>query len=209
MRPVLIVGGAPRLQVDAVRHMTVRATGTTALRLVALLIGLPVDLLLSADAAPDACAMRYTSRADLDLAIKGWVQAHPEGVIVMSAAVNDYEVTGVERVIDGEAHPIPADTKIPSRASELVIRLGPAPKLIDQLAGWGHTGPLVAFKFEDAATVVASAERLRTRVGAALVVANSLDGSLQALVDEHGTSTYATRGDLLVALSERITGLAS
>lgn len=209
MRPVLIVGGAPRLQVDAVRHMTVRATGTTALRLVALLIGLPVDLLLSADAAPDACAMRYTSRADLDLAIKGWVQAHPEGVIVMSAAVNDYEITAVERTVDDQTETIAPGAKIPSRADELVIRLGPAPKLIDQLASWGHTGPLVAFKFEDAATVVASAERLRTRVGAALVVANSLDGELQALVDEHGTAIYASRSDLVAELAERITGLAS
>ena len=56
------------------------------------------------------------------------------------------------------------------------FRLRRAPKLIDQLPSWGHQGPLVAFKYEDAATVITSASKLRNRVDAQLVVANSLCG---------------------------------
>src|SRR5690606_10971383 len=52
MRPVLIVGGAPRVAIDAVRHLTVAATGATAVQLADLLQGdgVRADLLLSVDA---------------------------------------------------------------------------------------------------------------------------------------------------------------
>lgn len=208
---MLIVGGAPRLAVDAVRHLTVRATGTTALRLREQLAerGVGCELLLSADAVACDGALRYSAREDLDRALRTWIEAHGDGVVVLSAAVNDYHVTAVERIVGGVVERIPPGAKIASRAEELVIRLGPAPKLIDQLVGWGHRGPLVGFKFEHAATVLDAAERLRERTGAALVVANSLDGSLQALVDADGVHPQADRATLLTALAERLATLAS
>lgn len=209
MRPVLIVGGAPRVPVDAVRHLTVAATGATAVQLAALLQGdgVPVDLLLSVDAVPDDEAARYATRPDLDAAVRAWVADHPDGVIVLSAAINDFDQATVAVVADGREQILAEGAKAPSRGDGLVIRLRPAAKLIDQLTSWGHRGPLVGFKYEAADSVIASAQALRRRVDAALVVANSLDGSVQALVDDAVTA-FPDRAALVVALAERIAALA-
>lgn len=208
-RPLLLVGGAPRLVVDAVRFLSVRASGATAVALAGRLqaAGLPADLLLGVLAEPSARALRYDSREDLELALRGWIAAHPDGVVVMSAAINDYQVQQVESR-QGEAVRVfaPGD-KAPSGADELVIRLRPASKVIDQLRPWGLHGPIVGFKFEDAATVVASAQALRRRTGAALVVANSLCGRVQALVGSTIVN-YDGRDALLDALSTQLVALA-
>ena len=70
-RPILLVGGAPRVPVDAIRHLTVAATGATALALAAQLreAGRQADLLLSLDAAPGAAAARYRDRDGLEEAL--------------------------------------------------------------------------------------------------------------------------------------------
>ncbi len=212
MRRILLVGGAPRVQVDAVRYLCVSATGATAVALRARLGSLgrrDVDLLLASDAAPAADAIRFATRDELDRALRGWIGAHADGVVVMSAAVNDYELAAVDEVRSGQATRIAPGTKAQSGADELVIRLRPAAKLIDQLRGWGLTGPLVGFKYEDRDTVLASAEALRRRVGAELVVANSLCGELQALVDASGATESPGREALLSALARRLANLAA
>jgi phosphopantothenoylcysteine synthetase/decarboxylase len=205
-RPVLIVGGAPRLAVDAVRFLSVRASGTTAVELAGLLhrAGVGADLLLGALAAPAAPALRYDGRDGLEAALRAWIAAHPHGVVVMSAAINDYQVHQVEA---GGVRYAPG-TKVPSGADELVIRLRPATKVIDQLRPWGLLGPIVGFKYEDAATVVASAQALRRRTGAALVVANSLCGRVQALVADT-VVPHPDRTALVGALAERVAHLAA
>ncbi len=206
MRSILLVGGAPRVPIDAVRHLTVAASGTTAMRLRDLLAatGRPADLLLSVDAAPGIDASRYGDRAQLELHLRTWIAAHASGTVVMSAAVNDYQVAAVEMVQDGCVTRVAAQDKVSSGADQVVIRLRPASKVIDQLRSWGLTGPIVGFKYEDAATVLASAGSLLKRVGAALVVANSLDGSLQALIDGSGTERCADREALLQRLAVRL-----
>lgn len=209
MRPILLVGGAPRVPVDAVRHLTVAASGATAVRLRDLLAARArsADLLLSSDAAPDAAAGRYLDREQLEHRLRTWIAAHPAGAVVMSAAVNDYQVAGVEALRDGQATRIAPQAKLPSGADEVVIRLHPADKVIDRLRGWGLSGPIVGFKYEDADTVLASAAALLRRVGAALVVANSLDGSLQALVDGAGAERCVDREELLQRLAGRLHAL--
>jgi phosphopantothenoylcysteine synthetase/decarboxylase len=209
-RPVLIVAGAPRMPVDAVRHLTVPATGTTAVALRQRLPELAVDLLLSLDAQPGLDGVtRYGSRADLERELACWIAAHPEGVVVMSAAVNDYRVVAVERR-DGEVvTTLPPGTKLPSRADEVCIRLRPDSKLIDRLRpDFGLRGPIVGFKFEDAATVLASAAELCSRVGCAVVVANSLCGRVQALVECAKRKDFTERDHMLTALAARLAVLA-
>ncbi len=208
-RRALVVGGAPRLAVDAVRFLSVRASGATACALASRLrpAGIGVDLLLGTLAEPTADALRYDSREDLEAALRAWLALHPGGVLVMSAAINDYTVDQVEAERDGATTAYTPGAKVPSGADALVIRLRPASKVIDQLRGWGHTGPLVGFKYEAAATVIASAQALRTRTGAALVVANSLDGAVQALVGER-IEIQADRQALLQVLVGRIIALA-
>ena len=73
---------------------------------------------------------------------------------------------------------------------------------------FGLRGPIVGFKFESRETVEASAKALRERVGAALVVANSLCGEVQALVDADGIERLPDRDRLLVRLAERVAALA-
>lgn len=208
-RPLLLVGGAPRLVVDAVRFLSVRASGATAVALAGRLqaAGFAAELLLGVLAEPAVDALRYDSRGDLEQALRRWIAAHPDGVVVMSAAINDYQVLQVESR-QGEAVRVfaPGD-KAPSGADELVIRLRPASKVIDQLRPWGLHGPIVGFKFEAADTVVASAQALRQRTGAALVVANSLCGQVQALVTAT-TVNYSGRNALLDALGAELLALA-
>jgi hypothetical protein len=177
MPRLLIVGGAPRVAVDAVRFLCVAASGATAVALAGRLRGaLEVDLLLGVDAHPEVPAQRYADRAELESALRCWIVANPRGVVVMSAAVNDYDVHEVTALRSGVASVVDRSAKLPSGADEVVVRLRPAAKVIDQLHGWGLSGPIVGFKFEDKDTVVASAQALRARVGAVAVVANSLCG---------------------------------
>jgi phosphopantothenoylcysteine synthetase/decarboxylase len=211
-RPILITGGAPRIAVDAIRYLTVQATGATAVALRARLAtqGHRTDLLLGHHAVPGTeDALRYDSREDLERELKAWIAAHPDGVVVMAAAVNDYTVDRVESLHGTALATHAPGSKIPSGADELVIRLKPATKIIDRLRSWGLQGPLVAFKFEAADTVIASARSLRGRIGAALVVANSLDGSLQALVDALRVTELPDRDALLDALAARLGELAA
>jgi phosphopantothenoylcysteine synthetase/decarboxylase len=210
-RPILITGGAPRIPVDAVRFLSVHATGTTAARLRSRLAGegRAVDLLLGAHAAPSEPALRFDGREDLERELQRWIKVHPEGIVVMAAAVNDYTVERIESRTNGQIESHAPGGKVPSGADELVIRLKPAAKVVDRLRSWGLRGPLVAFKYEAADTVLASAQSLRARIGASLVVANSLDGSVQALVDAIRVQQFPDREALLVALAERLTELAS
>jgi len=207
MRAVLLVGGAPRIAVDAVRFLTVSATGATALRLQTLLRerGHPgPDLLLSRDAMPHASAARYGSRDDLEQELRGWVQAQPEGIVVMSAAVNDYQLESVETSWGASRRRHAVGQKIPSGADALQLRLVPASKLIDQLRPWGLRGPIVGFKLQERSAVQAAARALRERTGAEVVLGNSIEGDFQALVDAQGEQSYATRAAVLAALADRI-----
>lgn len=211
MRPILITGGAPRVVIDRVRYLSATASGHTALVLRTLLHdkGIAADLLLSIDVEASAEARRFRDRHELDAHIGGWIEDHPDGIVVMSAAVNDYQLDHVERVLGQESRRYTKDEKVPSGGDSLVIHLKPAEKLIDQLRPrFGLKGPIVGFKYEDRDTVEASAERLRVRVGAALVVANSTCGKVQALIDARGVHRLADRKQLLERLAARIRELA-
>lgn len=210
MRPILLVGGSPRVTVDAVRYLMVAASGATAVQLKECLNhqGLAVDLLLGIDASPTVAAERYVDRDGMETALKRWISVNPTGVVVMSAAVNDYHVTRVVVEEQGGPRSLPPGAKLPSRAGAVTIRLEPAGKVIDQLRAWGLAGPIVGFKYESKDTVLASAAALRSRVGAALVVANSLCGQLQALVDERGHERFPDRSALIEAVGARLGQLA-
>jgi phosphopantothenoylcysteine synthetase/decarboxylase len=211
MRPILLVGGAPRVQIDRIRYMTASASGRTAMALKQLLgdKGLHADLILSID-SEEAPAQRYTTRAQLDDLLGAWIVAHRDGVVVMSAAVNDYQLNRVERLDGGTVERYGLDDKVPSGGDEFVVRLKSADKLIDQFRPrWGLQGPIVAFKYEDAATVVQEAQNLLKRVSAALVVANSVCGTVQALVEPGGVERMSDRQRLLQRLAERIKELSN
>ena len=211
MRHVLLVGGAPRVRVDAVRYFTVAASGNTAVALQSHLFmnNCPSTLLLGLDANPTAVAQRYNDRAELEQALRSWIDEYPDGVLVLSAAINDYSVVSVASIRGQQNRVISPGEKLPSGADEVTVHLKPASKVIDQLRSWGHRGPLIAFKYEDRETVLSSASSLRERVGANVVVANSLCGNVQAMISASGSDLYADRAALMSALSVRILALAT
>ena len=209
-RPILIVGGAPRVAVDAIRHLTVSATGTTAVTLSRQLRqrGRDPHLLLSLDSVPEAQAERYRDRDALELGISSWITRYPDGCVVMTAAVNDYRVSSVERWEAGESRALRSGEKLASGADEVVIRMRPENKIIDRLRPeFGLRGPIVGFKFEAATSVLASADELLHRTNAACVAANSLCGEIQAIVDTGGTERFPDRTTMISELSHRIAEL--
>ena len=208
-RPVLIVGGAPKIKIDAVRYLSVHATGRTAVYLHDQLLEKQyASTVLIADNVPCADSgqpiIRYSDRQSLDRHIHAYLKQEPTAVVVMTAAVNDYDLDFVRASFDGTAKNYGPSEKVPSGANDISIHLKPATKLIDRLVTLGHTGPLVACKYEGAESVLESASKLQKRVGADLVLANSLCGEIQALVGAQETQTFASRNDVLVALLERI-----
>ena len=210
-RPVLLVGGAPEVQIDAVRYMSVHASGTTALRIHRALTDehhlQGVELLLSQQAAQrhQLNCQTYISRLDLEARLRDYLRQQPDAVILMSAAVNDYEFSSLSMRRGQEIEQITQhNAKVSSGADELRIHLKPAAKLIDQLKDLGHQGPLFACKYEASTTVINSAQRLCLRVCANTVLANSICGTVQALVDADGVTQFADRASVIDALTQRI-----
>ena len=140
----------------------------------------------------------------MDQCIDTYLKTEPSALIVMTAAVNDYEVHTVHAAFAGGEQEYKPGEKIPSGADELSVILRPASKLIDSLSARGHKGPLVACKYEAAETVLDAARSLRERVNADVVLANSLCASVQALVDEKTTTSFSSRDAVLSALLQRI-----
>jgi hypothetical protein len=98
--------------------------------------------------------------------MEAWVRAHPDGAVVHSAAVGDYELAE------------PPSTKTPSGMPSWTLTLVPAPKIADRVRSWGLRGPFVTFKAAPPETsdadLVGIAERQRARIGCDLVFANVL-----------------------------------
>jgi len=195
---VLITAGATRNPVDAVRYVSAWSSGGTGVAIGMALreAGHRVHLLGSSEAllrAPDLSGEEYGSTRDLLARMERHVRAHPTGAVVHASAVGDYELP--------EADP----GKIPSGLPVLEIRMVPAPKIADQVRGWGLTGPYVTFKAAPPGTpddaLEAIARRQRARVGCDLVFANVL-GRLSTgvmLVGEH-TRRFESRTDAIAAL---------
>lgn len=222
-RPIWLVAGAPRVPVDAVRHLTVAATGATAVELARLLRqnslnpALDVRCLCSQDAQPCLAAQRqqpglfsaleiYTTYDDLTARLRTAVQAEPQAAVVMTAAVNDYEVARIEtadgRVLIDRATAGSAQAKLPSGLADVRIHLKPTAKIIERIRReWAPGVYLVGFKNEPADTVVASARKLLERADCHLVVANSIGLEYNAIVRKSGAvEPYPARQTMLQAL---------
>ena len=205
MRPVLISAGATRNPVDAIRYLSAHASGRTGVEIGRALQarGAAVRLLGS----PEACLRAegglptepYGSTRDLMARMLTWLQAHPDGVVIHSAAVGDYEVQA-------------ADDKLPSGREELVLRLRPTPKILDALKPAAPGCRVVSFKAASPETtgdgLVQIARAQLRRTGSDLVFANTIGqlGTTATLVDADDATAYADRGAAITALIERVRG---
>ncbi len=214
MKPILLTAGATRNRVDAIRYLSAFASGGTALSLIDGLGDGPLHLLGSAESllrARLAVAERrlaglpdwklkmeeYGGTRDLQDRMCTWLKAHPDGIVVHSAAVGDYEAA-------------PNSSKIPSGQAEIFIRLTPAPKILDQIRGWAPACRIVSFKAgapgltPSELTSIARAQLRRT--GSDLVFANVL-GELEAsviLVEEAAEVAHPQRNRAVAALLARL-----
>ncbi len=203
MRPVLITAGATRNPIDAMRFISANASGRTGTWLATAFEPAQVTLLCSPEAVTRAPAgttvEKFGSTTDLMDQMHGWIQAHPDGIVVHSAAVGDYAVTTPE-----------AGKKIPSGQSNLQLALQPTPKILDHIKQWSASLFLVSFKAappdtSDEALVQMTTAQLH-RTHSDLVFGNTLK-RIQAdviLVDADGVERFGERQEALTHLRDRL-----
>lgn len=203
MRPVLITAGATRNPVDAMRFVSAYSSGRTGVA-IARALGERVTLLASPEAAlrcnDGPVVAEFGSTRDLMARMQAWCEDHPDAIVVHAAAVGDYEVES-------------ATGKIPSGQPELLLRLVPAPKILDRMRSWSPDLGIVSFKAAPPGTTpeqlatIADAQRKRT--DSALVFANTIGrtGTDVVLVDATGATHHASRRDGLDDLVSRVAGM--
>ena len=139
---VVIVSGSPRLPIDSIRFMQVAVSGRTGAVLADQLQAAAVDTLavVANDAAaavrevlPASSVITWITRDDLDAALQLILQRFPEVTIVLTAAINDYDVDALTWTDkQGKLQTTPAGPdagKVPSGATDVQIRLQPAASL--------------------------------------------------------------------------------
>ncbi len=151
----------------------------------------------TADSDRRAVVIPYQTFDDLAGRFQHEVKTGKYDCIVHAAAVSDYLTAGAyapdagtffnARIKQWESREGPPAMheanarKIGNDEPELWLRLMRAPKLVDRIrTPWGFQGLLVKFKLDvgvSDAELVDSAERSRTKSGADIVVANTLEGS--------------------------------
>ena len=199
---ILVTAGNTHAPIDKVRAITNIFTGRTGagIAVEAHRRGHAVSLLTShPDAVPAPTdsdrwhCSPYRTFHELMEAMADGIRRHRFDAVVHSAAVGDYQVTGVfapaagtrwdgadltwhgtpPRLVDRRA------AKVRSDESEIWLRLARSPKLVDMVrTAWGFRGILVKFKLEvdvAEAELLAVAERSRRQSEADWMVANTLE----------------------------------
>ena len=178
---ILVTAGGTEEPLDGVRRLTNISTGATGGVLAQTLADHGAEvLLLHARRAPlDAIAVErdtFVTFADLEAALRGHLQARVWDVVIHLAAVSDYSVASVEidgrRVIHGDRGKI-------GSGGEVVIRLTPNPKLIDDLRHWSRNEAILVVGFKltktaDPAVRISKIRALLDRGTTDLVVHNDL-----------------------------------
>ncbi len=195
---ILITSGGTREPIDDVRFVGNIATGSTGAGLAAeavrrfhtvfLLSG--VGSVLPPKWTYDTgllVSRTFTSTESL-IRSAGEICATGIDAVVASAAVADFT-------------PERQAGKLSSKAPEMVVRMVPTPKVIDQIREWVPEATLVAFKLETAvsqAELESRAHRTMKRSGADYIVANDLAGAGQ---DAHPASILGRDGLILPVAS--------
>lgn len=135
---ILVTGGGTRERIDSVRYIGNLSSGRTAAKLADDLAaeGHAVTWLGAEDAVRPALAAAmesFYSFTDLEQQLRSLLGAKQYDVVIHAAAVSDFKVACVTA---GRNEPLPTQTgKLPSD-TELLLRLEPNPKLLEQLKTW-------------------------------------------------------------------------
>lgn len=205
-----MTAGPTWVRIDAVRHISNLSSGRTGLLIARLAAdrGAAVTVLLGPGRAlpsrEDRERMRIVdlvSFDDLHAAVREHVGSRGYDAMIHSAAVSDYRPVSEER------------GKLPSGEEELVLRLRPTPKIVDEVKELDPSILLVKFKLEvgrseEELRRIARESRARSR--AELIVANDLemmspDRHRAYLLDESGVLAQVdTTADLAARLLDEV-----
>ena len=199
---ILVTAGATRNPIDAVRYLSAHSSGRTGGQISQELLDLGADVwLLGSEEArlrsPNIPGETYGSTNDLMEKMRLWVEAHPAGGVIHSAAVGDYGLL------------VPQSAKIPSGQRTWTLELSAMPKIADRVREWGCSGIYVTFKAAGPNTspeeLIAICYAQRERTGCDIVFGNVL-GALQTSVVLVGqTATpYPDRSSAIRALVSEV-----
>jgi len=173
-RRVLVTAGPTWVWIDAVRHLGNVSSGRTGLAVSRAFAtaGAHVTVLLGPGQAvptPEDHALlqveRFITFDDLHREVRSRVGSRTFDALIHAAAVSDYRPVSEER------------GKLASGESELVLRLQPTPKIVDEVRSLDPNVLLVKFKLEVGRTLeelLHIAAESRARSDADLIVANDL-----------------------------------
>lgn len=202
-RPVLITAGATRNPIDSMRSITANSSGKTGVYLSQKLEAkgrrctlFGSNLALLQPGCPTG-HVEFTSTRDLLAKMKTWTLKHPTGVIIHTAAVGDFEVSGTNH------------GKIKS-GSAFTLELQPTPKIVNHIKVWSAQTRLVSFKAAAPDTSLQEVEQIAfkqlQRTQSDLVFANVL-GNIEknvVLMSEDGSQWFSKREEGLEALLESV-----
>jgi phosphopantothenoylcysteine decarboxylase/phosphopantothenate--cysteine ligase len=174
-RRALVTAGPTWVRIDAVRHLSNLSSGRTGLEIaraaaardaeVTVLLG-PGRALPTAEDRERLRIVDLVTFDDLHSAVREHVGSRRFDLLVHCAAVSDYRPVSEER------------GKLPSGEEELVLRLRPTPKIVDEVRRLDPSIFLVKFKLEagrSEAELLRIAAESRARSDADLIVANDLE----------------------------------
>ncbi|HPV70838.1 MAG TPA: phosphopantothenoylcysteine decarboxylase [Candidatus Magasanikbacteria bacterium] len=222
----LVTAGATLVPIDQVRAITNIFKGKTGTEIAKTLLdfGWEVTLVTSNPGLVEAIIDRhledwekplsqvklkvvpYKTFDDLAAILEEEIRGSYYDLVVHSAAVSDYKVTGVSAMDElGQLHSVDASTKISSTCPKLYLELSPTPKLIDQFRKWGFEGLLVKFKLQVGKTdgeLLRIAKDSLLSSKADLIVANCLEWAdrYAYVVDACGDSKSVSRSAIGVSI---------
>ena len=162
---ILITAGGTEEPLDGVRRLANTSTGATGLELARVFHarGAEVFLLHAERVAAGGLPVRaepFLTFSDLEAGLQRLLGEHRFDTVIHLAAVSDYHLASLE--VDGQAVETGGRGKIGS-GHDLVLRLRPNPKLIDNLRQWScNPGvKVVGFKLTDTPETATREESVR------------------------------------------------
>lgn len=182
---ILVTAGNTRIPIDRVRGINNIFKGRTGVVIADYFVekGCDVTLLTShpklASPRNNLRVMKFSSYDSLFSLMEREVRSGVYDVVIHSAAVSDYCVSGTYTSKAGNLVEVNSAGKIGSDHLELWLKLTPTIKIVDQVrAPWGFGGVLVKFKLQVGVSdqeLVAIATKSMQHSRADFIVANTLE----------------------------------